>query len=324
MNFKEARQMAKEIFDYEIDENMDLFALIKTADVRIAKNGSKFISFIFCDRSGEIMAKFWDASDEDIENFQEGRVVHITGKRENYQSNPQIKIFNLHLPHDGEPNDPLDFVPKAPEDTSSMEKDFNAFFLEIKNPTWSKIVHYLVKKYHDRFFTFPAAKKNHHAFAGGLAYHTLSILRLAKAVTEEYDFVDRSLLYAGAMLHDLGKVIELSGPIATRYTLEGNLVGHIVLIDEQIVEACQKLGIDQQSQDVILLRHMILAHHGLMEYGSPVQPHLMEAEILHHLDDLDASIQMMKGALDHTEKGEFSERIFGLDGRNFYKPENQD
>ena len=201
-----------------------------------------------------------------------------------------------------------------------MEKDFNAFFLEIKNPTWSKIVHYLVKKYHDRFFTFPAAKKNHHAFAGGLAYHTLSILRLAKAVTEEYDFVDRSLLYAGAMLHDLGKVIELSGPIATRYTLEGNLVGHIVLIDEQIVEACQNLGIDQQSQDVILLRHMILAHHGLMEYGSPVQPHLMEAEILHHLDDLDASIQMMKGALDHTEKGEFSERIFGLDGRNFYKP----
>ena len=119
-------------------------------------------------------------------------------------------------------------------------------------------------------------------------------------------------------------MIELSGPIATRYTLEGNLVGHIVLIDEQIVEACQKLGIDQQSQDVILLRHMILAHHGLMEYGSPVQPHLMEAEILHHLDDLDASIQMMKGALDHTEKGEFSERIFGLDGRNFYKPENQD
>ena len=112
--------MAKEIFDYEIDENMDLFALIKTADVRIAKNGSKFISFIFCDRSGEIMAKFWDASDEDIENFQEGRVVHITGKRENYQNNPQIKIFNLHLPHDGEPNDPLDFVPKAPEDTSSM------------------------------------------------------------------------------------------------------------------------------------------------------------------------------------------------------------
>ena len=85
--------MAKEIFDYEIDENMDLFALIKTADVRIAKNGSKFISFIFCDRSGEIMAKFWDASDEDIENFQEGRVVQINGKRGKYKKQPQKKNF---------------------------------------------------------------------------------------------------------------------------------------------------------------------------------------------------------------------------------------
>ncbi|MGX5377339.1 3'-5' exoribonuclease YhaM family protein [Ligilactobacillus sp. LYQ135] len=313
--------MAKQIFDYKVDENMDLFALIKTADVRIAKNGSKFISFVFCDQSGEIAAKFWDASDQDIQNFTEGKVVHINGKRENYQNNPQIKIFNLHLPHEDEPNNPLDFIQKAPEDTKQMEKEFNEFFIQIQNPTWNKIVHYLIKKYHDSFFNFPAAKKNHHAFAGGLAYHTLSILRLAKTVANEYDIIDRSLLYAGAILHDLGKTIELSGPIATKYTLEGNLIGHIVLIDEQIVKACQELRIDEQAEDTILLRHMILAHHGLLEYGSPVQPHIVEAEVLHHLDDLDASIQMMKGALEHTENGEFSERIFGLDGRNFYKPE---
>lgn len=312
----------KKIFDYEVDENMKLFALIKTADVRIAKNGSKFISFTFCDQSGEIMAKFWDASDKDIEQFKSGRVVFITGKRENYQNNPQIKIFNLRLPNENEPNDPLEFVQKAPEDVKKMEKEFNEFFLQIKNPVWNKIVHALIKKFHDNFFTFPAAKKNHHAFAGGLAYHTLSILRLAKAVADEYPFINRSLLYSGAILHDLGKVIELSGPIATQYTLDGNLIGHIVLIDEQIVEVCHQLNINEQDEDVILLRHMILAHHGLMEYGSPVQPHIMEAEILHHLDDLDASIQMMKGALDHTENGEFSERIFGLDGRNFYKPKN--
>lgn len=313
--------VSKQIFDYDVDDNMDLYVLIKSADVRIAKNGSKFISFVFCDQSGEIMAKFWDASDQDIQQFQEGRVVHLTGKRENYQNNPQIKIFNMRLTHDGEPQDPLNFVQQAPEDVHEMEKEFNEFFIQIKNPIWNKIVHSLIKKYHERFFNFPAAKKNHHAFAGGLAYHTLSILKLAKAVTEEYPFLNRSLLYAGAILHDLGKVIELSGPIATKYTLEGNLIGHIVLIDEQIVNVCHELNIDEQNQDVILLRHMILAHHGLMEYGSPVQPHIMEAEVLHHLDDLDASIQMMKGALDHTEAGEFSERIFGLDGRNFYKPE---
>lgn len=316
--------MTKKIFDYKVDENMDLFVLIKTADVRIAKNGSKFISFVFGDRSGEITAKFWDASDKDIENFQEGRVVHLSGKRENYQNNPQIKIFNLRLANENEPNNPIDFIQSAPETTGEMASEFNEFFNQIVNPKWHAIIENIISKYHDQFFSFPAAKKNHHAFAGGLAYHTLSILRLAKAVVSEYDFVNAPLLYAGAILHDLGKVIELSGPIATKYTLEGNLIGHIVLIDEQIVKACQELKIDEHDEDIILLRHMILAHHGLMEYGSPVQPHILEAEILHHLDDLDASIQMMKGALDHTESGEFSERIFGLDGRNFYKYEKED
>ena len=132
----------KKIFDYEVDENMKLFALIKTADVRIAKNGSKFISFTFCDQSGEIMAKFWDASDKDIEQFKSGRVVCITGKRENYQNNPQIKIFNLRLPNENEPNDPLEFVQKAPEDVKKMEKEFNEFFLQIKNPVWNDRVYY--------------------------------------------------------------------------------------------------------------------------------------------------------------------------------------
>ena len=95
-------------------------------------------------------------------------------------------------------------------------------------------------------------------------------------------------------LHDLGKVLELSGPVATTYTLAGNLIGHIVLVDEEIVKACAALKIELEGEDAILLRHMILAHHGLLEYGSPVQPHLLEADILHQLDNLDASIQMLK------------------------------
>ncbi len=182
---------------------------------------------------------------------------------------------------------------------------------------------YLLKEYHDEFFKFPAAKSNHHAYAGGLAFHTLSILRLAKAVTEQYEEVDKALLYAGTILHDLGKVLELSGPVATTYTLAGNLIGHIVLVDEEIVKACAALKIELEGEDAILLRHMILAHHGLLEYGSPVQPHLLEADILHQLDNLDASIQMLKKSLAHTEPGNFSERIFGMEGRNFYQPKQK-
>ena len=248
----------------------------------------------------------------------------MTGKRENYQNNPQIKIFKLRLANADEPSDPKLYLQGAPENAAKMEEELNQYIFEITNPTWNRIVRELLKKYHDEFFSFPAAKSNHHAFAGGLAYHTLSILRLAKAVANQYDQVNPALLYAGTILHDLGKVLELSGPVATSYTLAGNLLGHIVLIDEQIMVACEQLGIDPQSEDAVLLRHMIVSHHGLLEYGSPVQPHLVEADVLHQLDNLDASLQMLQKSLSHTEPGNFSERIFGLDGRNFYRPSEKE
>ncbi|GBG94486.1 3'-5' exonuclease [Ligilactobacillus salitolerans] len=310
----------KKIFDYQVDDNMALFVLIKGADVRIAKNGKKFIAFTFADRSGEISAKFWDASEQDIELFEAGKVVFLQGKRETYQQNPQIKIYKLRLATEMEPADPSLYLQSAPESTQDMEKELDEVIFEITNPNWNRIVRYLLKKYHAQFFSFPAAKKNHHDFAGGLAFHTLSILHLAQSVVKEYPGLNAPLLYSGVILHDLGKSLELSGPVATVYTVPGNLLGHIVLVDEEITEACDKLGIDKMSQDAILLRHMIVSHHGLLEYGSPVRPHLLEAEILHHLDDLDASIMMMNKALDHTAPGEYTERIFGMDGRNFYRP----
>ncbi|KRL03181.1 3'-5' exoribonuclease YhaM family protein [Liquorilactobacillus capillatus] len=314
----------KKIYDYIIDENMELFVLIKSADVRLAKNGKKFIAFNFSDSSGEISAKFWDASEEDIANFKPGKIILLKGKREVYQNNPQIKIYHIRLVSAEEGLKPEDFVKKAPLSKDDMEKEFNQALFEITNPSWNRVVRFLLHKYHDQFFSFPAAKKNHHAFDGGLAFHTLSMLRLAHTIAKQYaDIINAPLLYAGAILHDLGKTIELSGPIATKYTLEGNLIGHIVLVDEEIVKACQQLKIDLASEDMILLRHMILAHHGLLEYGSPVRPHLLEAEVLHQIDELDASIQMLRGTLAHTEPGNFSERIFGMDGRNFYRPQEK-
>lgn len=314
----------RKIYDYAVDENVELFVLIKSAEVRLAKNGKKFIAFNFSDSSGEISAKFWDASEDDIANFKPGQVVLLKGKREVYKNNPQIKIYHMRQTTEEEPMNPELFVKTAPVPKDDMEKEINQALFEITNPNWNRVVRYLLREHHDAFFSFPAAKKNHHAFDGGLAYHTLSMLRLAHSVAKQYsDVINAPLLYAGALLHDLGKTIELSGPVATKYTLEGNLIGHIVLVDEEIVKACQHLKIDLASEDMILLRHMILSHHGLLEYGSPVRPHLIEAEVLHQIDELDASIQMLKGALNHTEPGNFSERIFGMDGRNFYCPQEK-
>lgn len=310
----------KKLRELSVDETFEIFVLIKQADVRIAKNGKKFIAFTFQDTSGAIDGKFWDASEDEIKRFVAGKVVSLGGKREVYQSNPQIKILNLRLATEEEPNLASLYMEKAPIQREEMVEEINQTIFEITNATWNRIVRHLLTQYQSEFFDYPAAKRNHHAFAGGLAYHTVSMLRLAKSICQEYPDLNASLLYAGVILHDLGKVIELSGPVSTEYTLAGNLIGHLVLVDEEITKTCQTLKLDDQSEDVVILKHMILSHHGLLEYGSPVRPRIMEAEVLHQIDNLDASIQMMLGSLKLIEPGEYTERIFGMDNRSFYLP----
>lgn len=312
----------KKLRELTVDENFELFVLIKNADVRLAKNGKKFIAFTFQDTSGMIDGKFWDASEEDIKRFVAGVVVSLSGKREVYNSNPQVKIFALRVASIDEPNQPSLYVEHAPMTKEAMADEFNKVLFSIQNPHWNRIIRQLLNQYQKQFFEYPAAKKNHHAFYGGLAFHTLTMMHLAQAICKEYPELNPSLLYAGVFLHDLGKVLELTGPMTTEYTVAGNLLGHIVLVDEEIVKACQILKIDTADEDVVVLRHMIIAHHGLLEYGSPIRPRIMEAEILHQIDNIDASMQMMKNALSQTEPGTFGERIFGMDNRSFYLPKD--
>ncbi|MDN6144428.1 MAG: OB-fold nucleic acid binding domain-containing protein, partial [Tetragenococcus halophilus] len=307
----------KKIRDLVVDEDFQGFVLIKNADVRTAKNGKTFIAFTFQDTSGSIDGKFWDASSEEIQRFEVGRVVHLTGKREVYQGNPQVRIYKLRLTNPEEPNDPNLFMERAPVKKEAMEEEINQVLFEITNPHWNRIVRFLLNKYKREFFEYPAAKKNHHAFVGGLAYHTTTMLHLGKSLVKEYPQLDGALLFSGIILHDLGKVIELSGAMSTEYTVVGNLVGHLVLVNEEITKACLALKIDESAEDIVVLRHMVLAHHGQLDYGSPVRPRIMEAEILHQIDNIDASMQMLTNAISKTEAGDYTERIFGMDNRSF-------
>ena len=312
----------KKLRELAVDEEFQMYTLIKSADVRMAKNGKTFIAFTFQDTSGTIDGKFWDASAEEVERFVAGRVVALSGKREVYQGNPQVKITQLRLAKPEEPSDPTLYMERAPMKKEDMETEINQTLFEITNPHWNRIVRFLLTKYQKEFFDYPAAKRNHHAYASGLAFHTTSMLRLGKSIVKEYPELNAALLYAGIILHDLGKVIELSGAMSTEYTLAGNLVGHLVLVDEEITKACLSLKIDDQNEDVIILRHMVLAHHGLLEYGSPIRPRIMEAEILHQIDNLDASMQMMLTSIRQAEPGEYTDRIFGMDNRSFYVPKD--
>lgn len=307
--------------DVKLNEHFTAFTILKELDQRVTQQGKPYIAVTLADQTGEISGMKWEVTAEELADLKAGQVVAVSAIRQEYKDKPQLKILSIRKTTEAEPHDPADFIQAAPLKKSEMAAEVTELVFKIVNPTWNRIVRYLLKEYQEEFYKYPAAKSNHHAFTGGLAFHSLSIAHLAQAVAKQYADLDESLLYAGALLHDLGKVIELSGPVATKYTTAGNLLGHIAIIDEQIVLAAHELKIDLFSEDMILLRHVVLAHHGQLEWGSPVRPMLKEAQILHLLDELDANMQSFDKALADTQPGEFSQRIFALDGRMVYHPE---
>ncbi|OCA84354.1 3'-5' exoribonuclease YhaM [Bacillus sp. FJAT-27225] len=310
--------MGKKILEYETGEQVEQFLLIKTATKGIASNGKPFLTLILQDQSGDIEAKLWDAGEEEEKNYCAQSIVKIIGDIQNYRGRNQLKIRQIRPagPQDGVKLD--DFLETAPLSREEMAGKLTQYIFEMKNPNIQRITRHLMRKHQQAFMEFPAATKNHHEFVSGLAYHVVSMLDLAKAISSLYPSLDRDLLYAGIILHDMGKVLELSGPVSTVYTVQGNLLGHITIMVNEIGKGADELGIT--GEEVLVLQHLVLSHHGKAEWGSPKPPLIKEAEILHYIDNLDAKMNMLDGALERVRPGEFSERVFALDNRSFYKP----
>lgn len=316
--------MLKKITDYAVGQEMDLPVLIKVAQVRQTRAGKPYLAMVLADSSGDIRANFWRVNQQDIATFTPGTIVELNGKREEYHGQAQVNVYGLRVVGPDEGLSVDDFVKSTQLSAAELEAGINEKVFAILNPTWNRIVRYLLKKWHQRFFDYPAGKHNHHALRGGLALHTLTMLKDAAGLCAVYPQLDSSLLYAGCILHDMGKVLELSGPVATQYTTEGNLVGHLVLIDEQIVLAAHELKIKPDSEDLLLLRHLVLSHHGKFEYGSPKLPALLEAEILHRIDDLDATVNAVSAALTSVAPGHFTAPLPAQDNRRFYRPKHDE
>lgn len=310
--------MSKGIVYYEVGEQIELFLLIKTATKGIASNGKPFLTLIFQDQSGDIEAKLWDVSDQDEKNYSPETIVKVAGDILNYRGRNQLRIRQI---RPASPTDSVklaDFLETAPLSSEEMMGKVTQYIFEMKNPNIQRITRHLLKKHQEAFLEYPAATKNHHEFVSGLAYHVVSMLDLAKVIAGLYPTLDKDLLYSGIILHDLGKVIELSGPISTSYTVEGNLLGHISIMVNEIGKAAEELSI--KGEEIVILQHLVLSHHGKAEWGSPKPPLIKEAEILHYIDNLDAKMNMLDRALERIKPGEFTERVFALENRSFYKP----
>lgn len=310
--------MTKGIMQFAVGDQVDVFLLIKHATKGIASNGKPFLTLILQDKSGEIEAKLWDASEADEKNYMSESIVKVSGEILSYRGRHQLRIRQIRPQAPIDPVKMADFLETAPIQTDEMASKLTQYIFDMKNPNIQRITRHLLKKYQQDFMQFPAATKNHHEFISGLAYHVCCMLDLAKVIAGLYPSLDKDLLYAGVILHDLGKVFELSGPISATYTVQGNLLGHISIMVNEIGKAADELNIT--GEEVLILQHLVLSHHGKAEWGSPKPPLIKEAEMLHYIDNLDAKMNMLDRALEHVKPGEFTERIFALDNRSFYKP----
>ncbi|GAF65726.1 3'-5' exoribonuclease YhaM [Alkalihalobacillus trypoxylicola] len=303
---------------HQVGDKIEKYFLIKTATKGIASNGKPFLTLILGDHTGEIESKLWGCSKEDEEAFVSKVIVHLVGDLIEYRGRNQLKLQSIRPSNAIDNVKIADFVRSAPMAPEEMLDQITQYIFEMKNPNIQRITRHLLKKHQSDFLESPAATKNHHEFVSGLAFHVVSMLHIAKSLSELYSSIDTDLLYAGIILHDLGKVRELSGPIDTAYTLEGNLLGHISIMVNEIDEAAKELNIE--GEEVLILQHLVLSHHGKGEWGSPKAPLVKEAELLHLIDNIDAKMNMMDRALERVQPGEFSERVMAMDQRSFYKP----
>lgn len=308
----------KKIMEHQIGEPVELFLLIKQSTKGITQQGSPFMTLILQDKSGDMEAKLWDTGDEQERLYAAATIVKVGGEVHEYRGKNQLRIKSIRPAKEEEGVTISDLVPSSAKSKEVLFEELMQYFFEMKNPHIQRITRHLLKKHQSAFLVYPAATRNHHDYVSGLLDHVVSMLKLGKAIAELYPTLNKDLLYAGIILHDVGKVIELSGPIGTQYTVEGNLLGHITIMVNEISKAADELEI--QGEELMLLQHMVLSHHGKEEWGSPKRPMLMEAEILHYIDNIDAKMNMLDRAMSKTANGEFTERIFPLDNRSFYKP----
>ena len=294
------------------------FCLVTAVERKSGKNGD-YLDMTLGDRTGSINAKLWRYTPAEHGEYSAGEAVKVRGVIREFNGSDQFNIERIR------PVTDADDV-KAEELVQSAEYSGQQMFDELMNiaggfadDNLRLLVTEILKDRRLALLYWPAAFRLHHAIRGGLLMHTLSIVRLAQGVCGIYTFVDRDLLLAGAILHDIAKIEEfVVTPLGTPegYTVAGNLLGHIAMGTVTVAKYAERLGINPET--AMLVEHMILSHHGEPEFGAAVRPMFIEAEILSELDLMDARVYEMREAVGATAENDFSQRLWALDNRKLF------
>ena len=210
------------------------------------------------------------------------------------------------------------FDNRNPLSMNELKKEIYSYASKIENKILFDITNNLIKQNESKFFVYPAAARLHHAYVGGLAYHTYGMLKQCDNFINNYPYLSKDYLYAGVILHDLGKIVEFSGVENTEYALEGQLLGHLVIGAEYVHAEAVRLGVDK-TEEALLLEHMVVSHHGQPNFGACKRPQTAEALVLWYIDTLDSKLRVLGEQLSITNTGEFTEAIGVLEKTRFYK-----
>jgi 3'-5' exoribonuclease len=285
------------------------FFCVASISARDRKGSGQYLAITLADKSGQFEARMWDDFAEALQTCPAGTYVKVQGQVSKYQGKFQITLTKMRLAAASE-IDTADFVPTTQYDIPSMAAELRSYVEAFRNPHLRALVFAFLDdpSVGPAFIEAPAAKRLHHAWIGGLLEHVLSLVRLCLATAPFYPEVDPDLLVTGAILHDIGKVRELSWGSSFDYTLEGQLIGHISIAQGMLQEKIAALNAAASAAQAerspsaqefppqlrLLIEHMILSHHGKLEFGSPKLPMTPEAMLLSALDDLEAKFQALR------------------------------
>ncbi|MBQ8136362.1 MAG: CMP-binding protein [Clostridia bacterium] len=303
------------------------FLKVISADKRTSnKNGSQYLDMTRGDRTGDMNAKVWD---QNAQPPKTGSIIKVQAAIQEYNGRLQMKILRM---RPAGPEDPVEMdalMKCAPEKPADMFGELKDTVEAMQWEDLKKLMRVMLDSVGDKLLYYPAAQRLHHAERSGLLHHTVSMLRVAKAVAPLYPFLNQDLLFAGVIAHDLDKTVEMCADedgTVSDYTPEGLLIGHLVDGVARVRECAKEAGVEGEC--VLLLCHMLLSHHGQAEFGSPKAPMFPEAEALHMIDDLDAKLNEMEDVMQRTPEGVFSEKIWSLDRRLYHpkypKPETEE